>query len=168
MLPIVDLVEGQAILDTSHADKQPDWTYEPTWSGASPVDVLADQPVHVETPASVRRRPNPSAARCPTSSPTRSARCSSAIAGIRDAAQRVASMADDPAAAVDAIVALDDELRQHDDLGERVLYRLLDRHLGGIGDESSAWPTSRPAAGDRAGGSHRRRRVAGIRRRARI
>ena len=140
MLPIVDLVEGQAILDTSHADKQPDWTYEPTWSGASPVDVLADQPVHVERPA-IREAPTePAGASVPDelSDPFREV-----LAGhrrIRDAAQRAASAADDPAAAVDAIAALGDELRQHDDLGERVLYPLLDRHLGGAGDESSAGP----------------------------
>ena len=140
MLPIVDLVEGQAILDTSHADKQPDWTYEPTWSGASPVDLLADQPVHVERPA-IRETPTePAAAPVPDelADPFREV-----LAGhrrIRDAAQRAASVADDPAAAVDAIAALGDELRQHDDLGERVLYPLLDRHLGGIGDESSAGP----------------------------
>ena len=140
MLPIVDLVEGQAILDTSHADKQPDWTYEPTWSGASPVDLLADQPVHVERPA-IREAPTePAGASVPDelSDPFREV-----LAGhrrIRDAAQRAVSAADDPAAAVDAIAALGDELRQHDDLGERVLYPLLDRHLGGAGDESSAGP----------------------------
>ena len=140
MLPIVDLVEGQAILDTTHADKQPDWTYEPTWSGASPVDLLADQPVHVERPAIPEAPTEPAAPSVPDelSDPFREV-----LAGhrrIRDAAQRAVSAADDPVAAVDAIAALGDELRQHDDLGERVLYPLLDRHLGGAGDESSAGP----------------------------
>ena len=139
MLPIVDLVEGQAILDTSHADKQPDWTYEPTWSGASPVDLLADQPVRVERPA-IREAPTePASASVPDelADPFREV-----LAGhrrIRDAAQRV-SAADDADAAAEAIATLGDELRRHDDLGERVLYPLLDRHLGGIGDESSAGP----------------------------
>ena len=36
--PIVDIEDGQAVLDERHLDKQPDWTYEPVFSGQSPAD----------------------------------------------------------------------------------------------------------------------------------
>ncbi|MEO6121584.1 MAG: NADH-ubiquinone oxidoreductase-F iron-sulfur binding region domain-containing protein [Acidimicrobiales bacterium] len=36
--PILDLVDGRAVLDTGHRDKQPDWTYDATYSGQSPAD----------------------------------------------------------------------------------------------------------------------------------
>jgi NADH:ubiquinone oxidoreductase subunit F (NADH-binding) len=37
--PIVDLVDGTAVLDEAQRAKQPDWSSDPTWSGESPVDV---------------------------------------------------------------------------------------------------------------------------------
>jgi NADH:ubiquinone oxidoreductase subunit F (NADH-binding) len=36
--PIVDIENGRAELDERHVDKQPDWTYEPVYSGQSPAD----------------------------------------------------------------------------------------------------------------------------------
>ena len=36
--PIVDIERGRAVLDERHFDKQPDWTYEPVYSGQSPAD----------------------------------------------------------------------------------------------------------------------------------
>lgn len=39
--PIERLERGEAVLDSSHVDKQPDWTYEEAWSGQSPADRLA-------------------------------------------------------------------------------------------------------------------------------
>jgi NADH:ubiquinone oxidoreductase subunit F (NADH-binding) len=38
---IVDLRDGRALLDQTHRDKQPDWSFEPRWSGKSPADRLA-------------------------------------------------------------------------------------------------------------------------------
>ncbi len=38
---IVDIEGSRAILDESHHDKQPDWTFEPQWSGKSPADRLS-------------------------------------------------------------------------------------------------------------------------------
>jgi NADH:ubiquinone oxidoreductase subunit F (NADH-binding) len=37
-----ELSETEVTIDNRHADKQPDWTYEETWSGQSPVDRLTD------------------------------------------------------------------------------------------------------------------------------
>ena len=40
--PIVDIVDGVAVLDRRQAEKQPDWTYDPVDSGRSPADRLDD------------------------------------------------------------------------------------------------------------------------------
>jgi NADH-quinone oxidoreductase subunit F len=39
---LVDIAEGRARFDERHLDKQPDWTYSPEWSGATPVDLAVD------------------------------------------------------------------------------------------------------------------------------
>jgi NADH-quinone oxidoreductase subunit F len=36
--PILDIVDGVAVLDEKHAGKQPDWTFADTYSGQSPAD----------------------------------------------------------------------------------------------------------------------------------
>src|SRR5262249_21424799 len=36
IVPIADLVDGVALLDSEHARKQPDWTFGDRWSGQSP------------------------------------------------------------------------------------------------------------------------------------
>jgi len=38
--PLVDIKDGQAIVDERHRDKQPDWTFDETDSGQSPADRL--------------------------------------------------------------------------------------------------------------------------------
>jgi NADH:ubiquinone oxidoreductase subunit F (NADH-binding) len=43
---LVDIVDGQAVWDERHLDKQPDWTYGPEWSGATPVDLAVDHRAH--------------------------------------------------------------------------------------------------------------------------
>jgi hypothetical protein len=37
-----ELSETEVTIDARHATKQPDWTYDETWSGQSPVDRLTD------------------------------------------------------------------------------------------------------------------------------
>jgi NADH-quinone oxidoreductase subunit F len=39
--PLRDIVDGVAVLDESHASKQPDWTHDPTDSGKAPAERLA-------------------------------------------------------------------------------------------------------------------------------
>jgi NADH:ubiquinone oxidoreductase subunit F (NADH-binding) len=51
--PIVDIADGQVVLDPSQADKQPDWSYDDADSGRWPAASLGDTPVDV----SPRRRP---------------------------------------------------------------------------------------------------------------
>jgi NADH-quinone oxidoreductase subunit F len=38
--PLVDIKDGQAIVDDRHRAKQPDWTFDETYSGQSPADRL--------------------------------------------------------------------------------------------------------------------------------
>jgi len=45
--PIVDLVDGTATIDTTYANKQPDWSYGATDSGTPPADLYADTPVNI-------------------------------------------------------------------------------------------------------------------------
>jgi NADH-quinone oxidoreductase subunit F len=42
IVPMLELRDGVARLDTAHADKQPDWTFADHWSGQSPADRLDD------------------------------------------------------------------------------------------------------------------------------
>jgi NADH:ubiquinone oxidoreductase subunit F (NADH-binding) len=43
---IVDIVDGRAMLDEHHREKQPDWTFDPEYSGQSPADRLDDHRAH--------------------------------------------------------------------------------------------------------------------------
>ena len=60
VVPIVDIVDGHAEMETSHLDKQPDWSYAEIDSGAWPAAALANQPVELDQPeprdAARRRR----------------------------------------------------------------------------------------------------------------
>jgi NADH:ubiquinone oxidoreductase subunit F (NADH-binding) len=50
VLPIVDIVDGRAVLDESERTKQPDWSHDPVGSGAWPAQRLEDTPVDVRVP----------------------------------------------------------------------------------------------------------------------
>lgn len=41
--PILDIRDGQALLDTRYANKQPDWTFDATYSGKSPADRIDER-----------------------------------------------------------------------------------------------------------------------------
>jgi NADH-quinone oxidoreductase subunit F len=44
--PIVDIVDGRAVLDLRHESKQPDWTYGPTYSGKAPADRIDERAMY--------------------------------------------------------------------------------------------------------------------------
>jgi NADH-quinone oxidoreductase subunit F len=56
--PIVDIVDGRAVLDTTHARKQPDWTFDEEYSGAWPATLLVDAPIDLRSPAPSRYEPS--------------------------------------------------------------------------------------------------------------
>ncbi|MCU1430752.1 MAG: hypothetical protein JWL83_4752 [Actinomycetia bacterium] len=41
--PIVDISGDRAVLDVQHTRKQPDWTYDDTWSGKTPADWIDER-----------------------------------------------------------------------------------------------------------------------------
>jgi len=46
IVPILDIVDGRAVLDLHAAQKQPDWSFEAEWNGKSPADRLDDHRAH--------------------------------------------------------------------------------------------------------------------------
>jgi NADH:ubiquinone oxidoreductase subunit F (NADH-binding) len=48
MVPLSALNADSAVLDVHASRKQPDWTFDDTWSGKYPVDLLADPRAHKE------------------------------------------------------------------------------------------------------------------------
>ncbi len=46
IVPILDIVDGRAVLDLHAATKQPDWGFDAEWSGKSPADRLDDHRAH--------------------------------------------------------------------------------------------------------------------------
>ena len=46
IVPILDLVDGRAVLDTHQTAKQPDWSFDAEFSGKSPADRLDDHRAH--------------------------------------------------------------------------------------------------------------------------
>jgi len=140
--PIVDIVGGQAVLDTSHFHKQPDWSYDPTWSGSFPVDLLTDRPVRIR-PARVTELPGPddgdggAAAEPPVppgaDDPFHEVRVGHAC--IRESLERLRAARSDPGARPAALHDLRRHLQVHDDITTRVLYPMLARAAGADGDE---------------------------------
>ena len=48
---LVDIVDGAAVWDERHLAKQPDWSYDDEFSGATPVELSADHRAATEPPA---------------------------------------------------------------------------------------------------------------------
>jgi NADH:ubiquinone oxidoreductase subunit F (NADH-binding) len=46
IVPILDIVDGRAVLDVNQTTKQPDWTFDAEFSGQSPADRLDDHRAH--------------------------------------------------------------------------------------------------------------------------
>ena len=59
--PMVDIVDGHAILDETQSTKQPDWSHEPEDSARWPAAYLADTTVHVEPPTKAAAPPRATA-----------------------------------------------------------------------------------------------------------
>ena len=49
VVPMLDLRDGVAVLDTTFEHKQPDWTFGDHWSGKAPADRLDDHRAKHET-----------------------------------------------------------------------------------------------------------------------
>ncbi len=124
IVPVVDIIDGIALLDLSHRDKAPDWTYpdeqpsRPIW----PIQRLADQSVTVRRPHTVERpwrRPLVVGDLDPMAVISELDRV---LRGSIDALERATPEQRDAARA-----ELRAELHRHLDLLERIVLPLLDR-----------------------------------------
>ena len=78
IVPLVEIVEGRAVLDVASAAKRADWSYpeDGPESGAWPAQHLADQPVRCARLTPRSRPTTPTRPRATTARTTRSTRCS--------------------------------------------------------------------------------------------
>jgi NADH-quinone oxidoreductase subunit F len=146
IVPMVDLVEGQAVLDTSHLDKRADWTKagdEPD-SNEWPVERLANQAteataVHV---AEVEpRRRDAEVGELPDIdmfAPVRELHdtLEQQVARVRNASSDEVH---------DELALLRDEIERHRRVSEGLIYPLLERLEPGIGDDVAWYPEHREA-----------------------
>jgi hypothetical protein len=54
--PIGDLVDGRAVVEAGHADKQPDWSFDEVDSGEAPADRYGEGRPHGYPPGVPARR----------------------------------------------------------------------------------------------------------------
>jgi NADH:ubiquinone oxidoreductase subunit F (NADH-binding) len=141
LAPIVDIVGGQAVLDTSVRRKQPDWTYGPTDSGAFPADLYADEAVHLVAARTGERpmaaddaAPRPDGLDDPFAQIAIGHRC------IQESIQRVRAAGQDWSALEPALHDLRHHLQVHDDVTSGVLYAMLERATGEDGEEATLAP----------------------------
>lgn len=135
ILPIADIVENTAVLDTTHLDKQPDWTYDAVDSGKWPAQRLADQPVEI-TGVHVGET-----AGTPTSSPDSFDWSAEIVASHREIEDTVAAFrAAQPAERREGCSRLYSLLSAHLDLAQRYLYPLVIRTEPDGGTEIAWYP----------------------------
>ncbi len=138
VLPLVDIVDGRAVFDTSHRTKQPDWTHDPHDSGSWPAARLGNQPLTVEPPLihedlSARRMDAIVAGANPVEG------AFPVVIGIHEHLETLLGSlrSADAASRPDILHALADALRSHIDVTQRILYPMVQRVAGASGDDAS-------------------------------
>jgi NADH-quinone oxidoreductase subunit F len=142
IVPMVDLVGGKAVLDTSHLDKRPDWTSvgdEPD-SNQWPIERLADQPVEVSAVHVVEVDQDADTASGPAEIDMFRPLRELDAALVRQAA-RVRTASSDRVHA--ELADLRTQLERHRRVSERLLYPLLERLEPEIGDDVAWYPERR-------------------------
>jgi hypothetical protein len=141
ILPIVDVSNGEALLDVGHLDKQPDWSYDDVDSGTWPADTVTE--VQLGSSAGTVRE-------TPEAGPDSTA----AVGGRPDAAdarpyalivereRHIEALLDDVSSPdrerrAEARRAVLDAVRRHVDLVQRVLAPLVSRSAGEAGDDAA-------------------------------
>jgi hypothetical protein len=134
LAPVVDIVGGRAVLDSSQRAKQPDWTYGGTTSGASPADLYTNEPVHIRPP---RVHELPLVAN--DGDGPRADPFAEVLVGHRRIRDSLADAADaaDWAAAEPALRDLLHHLQVHDDITADVLYPTLERVTGDDAEDAA-------------------------------
>jgi NADH:ubiquinone oxidoreductase subunit F (NADH-binding) len=134
--PLVDIVAGRAVIDAEHARKQPDWSYGPEDSGATPAARYANTPVSVH--------PRHTDLATGTNAPSTGAVDAEPLDQLRVAHrglhQTMAQLEHDtdPSASRDHLVELLRQLQDHEDVTTRIVYPAIERAVPGDGDDA-AW-----------------------------
>lgn len=142
IVPITDIVEGRALLETSHLDKQPDWTYNEIDSGAWPAAALGSTPAEVDAPPT-REVPDDAADVIATGemeAPDPLRPLLDMHAAIRQALDRLV-VADDQARGA-AIDELRERLALHADVTRRVVHPMASRVAKAPADDAG-WRAER-------------------------
>lgn len=118
VLPMVDLVEDRAVLDTGELAKQPDWSFDVPDSGLWPAQRLADRGVHIS---------EPEVTEAPAGTPSTAGPQPELFVGLReshrDIEQAVACLRSaDPHERLDAAGELHGVLSRHLDVTQRFLH----------------------------------------------
>lgn len=139
VLPMVDLVDGVAVLDSGHLDKQPDWSFDPRDSGEWPAQRLADQPVRIGSPSV------PESGAPPDDPAATSDSAVTSFLGLRAAHDELESTVDrfrraDPADRIDIASDLHERLHRHLDLTQRFLHPAVTRIDQDGGEDMIGYP----------------------------
>jgi hemerythrin-like domain-containing protein len=138
VVPLVDIVDGQAVLDTSQHLKQPDWSHADRDSGAWPAARLGNQPVVVGIPR-IRENRNASRMNAVARSTAPADRPFPVVLSIHAELEKLlAELADANSATRRGLIRmLGERLRSHIDVTQRVLYPMVRRVAGTAGDDAS-------------------------------
>ena len=130
--PIRDIVDGQAELDWNQVSKQPDWSHAERDSGTWPAAALADTPVHITVPTGVGGPSDSAEGRDGSFSENPFEMVAHDHHRLIELFEVVRHHPDDAAAVGD----LGESLREHCDMGERILAPMVSRHGGAAGDDA--------------------------------
>jgi len=128
--PIADIVEGRAVLESSQITKQRDWTHDERDSGAWPAARLEDTPVRIETLAP-ESNTEPDQHRDGTFSENPFEMVAHDHVVVTGLFEVVRNHPDDTS----AVGRLGEAVREHCDMGARILAPMVSRHGRAEGDD---------------------------------
>lgn len=142
LAPIVDIVGGQTVLDTSHRYKQPDWTYGPIDSGSFPADLYTNEPLHIRA-AAVTEMPMSADATAGRPAGLRDDPFAEITIGHRrllDSIDEIRRAGHEWPSLQPLLHELRHHLQVHDDITNGVLYPMLARAAGEDGEDATFEP----------------------------
>jgi NADH:ubiquinone oxidoreductase subunit F (NADH-binding) len=138
--PLVDIVDGVAVLDEGHRRKQPDWSYDAVDSGATPAARLGNTPPDIPQPTRPLGARTDVRTAIAGDAPTPAAAFDQVRASHRRLSETLDDLLDhldDAAASQEALDRLRRQLRLHVDATERVLHPMVRRVSGDPGDAAA-------------------------------
>jgi NADH:ubiquinone oxidoreductase subunit F (NADH-binding)/hemerythrin-like domain-containing protein len=143
ILPLVDIVDGRAVLDTGHATKNPDWTRSGRDSGSWPAARLGNQPLRLDDP-DVGGTSGPSGGDDDLVAESTAGSAFPVLAAVHDQLEELLALLPmaDPSERAGLCEALHEVLRRHVDVTQRVLYPMV-RRVGGAEADDLSWAAER-------------------------